>query len=379
MHPLPAFIPGRILCERFFTAAVAPILERTFPSLRYAAGRLETGSEVLGFDTPQSRDHDWGPQVTLFVAEDEYSDELRAQIRGIMADELPFEIDGYPTHFESPELDGGRVTLTRRRPISHKVRVTTARAFFQAYLGIDPLLSRELTPAEWLAIPEQHLRTVTHGPVFRDDLGELHRGRAWLQWYPRDVWLYVLAAQWRRLEQEEAFVGRCGDVGDELGSRIVAARLVRELMHLCFLMERQYAPYTKWFGSAFAQLACAPRFQPFLNAVLAASSWREREAHLASAYSTVAALHNELELTEPLAEDVSNFHTRPYMVIHGDRFSAALMDRIVEPDVRRLPRAVGSTSQWVDSTDAQWTHWYGPLRRLYGEVADLERLARISR
>ena len=214
MHALPDFIPGRILCERFFTAAVAPILERNFPSLRYAAGRLETGSEVLGFDTPQSRDHDWGPQVTLFVAEDEYSDELRAQIRGIMADELPFEIDGYPTHFESPELDGGRVTLTRRRPISHKVRVTTARAFFQAYLGIDPLVSRELTPAEWLAIPEQHLRTVTRGPVFRDDLGDLQRGRARLQWYPRDVWLYVLAAQWRRLEQEEAPVARRPQVRD---------------------------------------------------------------------------------------------------------------------------------------------------------------------
>ncbi|NTU80855.1 MAG: hypothetical protein HGA45_15995 [Chloroflexales bacterium] len=28
-------------------------------------------------------------------------------------------------------------------------------------------------------------------------------------------------------------------------------------MGLCFLIERHYAPYPKWFGSAFQRLACA--------------------------------------------------------------------------------------------------------------------------
>jgi hypothetical protein len=373
---LPDFIPGRLLSERFFIRAVAPILERQFPTLRYAAGRLGTGSEVLGFDTPQSRDHDWGPQVMLFIDDDQFSDDLQAHIREVMAHELPFEIDGYPTHFESPELDGGRMAPTNQRPITHKVCVTTARSFFLGYLGLDPLLSRDLTPAEWLAIPEQHLRTVTHGPVFWDDLGELARVRTRLHWYPRDLWLYVLAAQWRRIEQEQAFVGRCGEVGDELGSRIVAARLVRELMHLCLLMERQYSPYSKWFGSAFARLGCGPKLQPVLGNVLAARTWRERETQLAAGYAVVATMHNALELTEPLPVEVSSFHNRPYLVIHGDRFHKALMERITDPEVKRLPRAVGSTSQWVDSTDAQWTHWYGPLRRVYGEVAGLERLWR---
>jgi hypothetical protein len=371
---LPDFISGRLLSERFFTRAVAPILARHFPDMRCAAGRLGTGSEILGFDTPQSRDHDWGPQVTLFVDEVQFSTNLQVHIRDIMANELPFEIDGYPTHFATPEVDGGRLTATDRRPISHKVRATTARSFFLDYLGIDPLLTRDLTPTEWLAIPEQHLRTVTRGPVFHDDLGELERARARLAWYPRDVWVYLLAAQWRRIEQEEAFVGRCGDVGDELGSRVVAARLVREVMHLCFLMERQYAPYSKWFGSAFAQLACAPQLQPILSKVLGATTWREREAQLAAAYTLVATMHNALQLTEPLPAEVSSFHNRPYQVIHADRFWKALTARITDAEVRRLPRAVGSTSQWLDSTDAQWKHWYGPLRRLYLEVAELEQL-----
>jgi len=42
----------------------------------------------------------------------------------------------------------------------------------------------------------------------------------------------VLACQWRRISQEEPFVGRCDEVVDELGSAVVAARLVRDLMRL---------------------------------------------------------------------------------------------------------------------------------------------------
>lgn len=69
--------------------------------------------------------------------------------------------------------------------------------------------------------------------------------RRLLAWYPRDVWLWLLAGQWDRLAQEEAFVGRAAQVGDDLGSRIVAARQVRELMRLCLLLASRYTPYAK--------------------------------------------------------------------------------------------------------------------------------------
>ncbi|HEU0299458.1 MAG TPA: hypothetical protein VFR37_08395, partial [Longimicrobium sp.] len=64
---MPEFIPGLELSRLFFVEAVRPLLDAAFPGLRYAAGLLGSGSDVLGFDTEMSRDHDWGPRVDLFL------------------------------------------------------------------------------------------------------------------------------------------------------------------------------------------------------------------------------------------------------------------------------------------------------------------------
>jgi hypothetical protein len=186
-----------------------------------------------------------------------------------------------------------------------------------------------------------------------------------LRWYPDDVWRYLLAAQWRRIEQEEAFPGRCAEVGDELGSRVVAARMVREVMHLAFLLERQYMPYAKWLGTAFSRLACAGLLEPSLLGALGATDWPERERHLSAAYETVARMQNGLGLSEPVADSVSPFYGRPFQVIHGDRFAAALRAAISDAAVKRLPPNPGNTTQWVDSTDMLHGRWFAPLRALY--------------
>ena len=72
-------------------------------------------------------------------------------------------------------------------------------------------------------------------------------------------------------------------------------------MGLCFLMERQYAPYPKWFGTAFARLACAGELSPTLLKPLRAKTWQQREAALTAAYEHLAAMHNALQITEPLS------------------------------------------------------------------------------
>ncbi len=61
-------------------------------------------------------------------------------------------------------------------------------------------------------------------------------------------------------------MGRTAEKGDELGSQLVAARIVRDLVRLCFLLERRYPPYMKWLGSAFARLESAADIGPALDA-----------------------------------------------------------------------------------------------------------------
>ena len=70
-------------------------------------------------------------------------------------------------------------------------------------------------------------------------------GAAELAYYPHSVWLYLVAAQWARIGQLEAFVGRAGEVGADTASRLICAQLVHDVMRLAFLLERTYAPYAK--------------------------------------------------------------------------------------------------------------------------------------
>ncbi len=138
-------------------------------------------------------------------------------------------------------------------------------------------------------------------------------------------------------------MGRCGDVGDELGSRLVAAHQVRELMRLVFLLSRVYPPYAKWFGSAFSRLDLAAEFEPPLARVLAATDWRSREDALNAAYAAVGAMHNAASLTPPIDLAVRPFHERPYRILDVGRFATALDATHSIGDVMS-----GAAWQWID-------------------------------
>ena len=343
------FTPGLQLSGFLYEEAVRPILASHFPGLLYSAGRIGAGSEVLGFDTPQSMDHDWGPKLQLFLAESDF-EPLLNRIEGVLRQELPASIHGIPIDLawaRSSEASHGPAVGD---PAHHGVSLHTLHSFLKQGYNIDP--TAELTPADWLSVPQQHLRSLVSGAVFTDGLGLLEPLRTRLRWYPHDLWLYQLAAQWQRISQEEPFMGRCGQAGDELGSRLVAARLVRDMVRLGFLMERQYAPYIKWLGTAFNQLKCARTLAPLFEQILKAGYWQEREAPLVEALETMAAAHNRLGLTTPLSARAATFHNRPFMVIQGERFAEALLQAIQSEVVRSLPIHLGSVDQFVDSTDA---------------------------
>jgi hypothetical protein len=359
------FIKGLVLSQLFFEEGVRPVMARHFPNLAYATARLDGGSDVLGFDTPRSMDHDWGPRLTLFLTETDF-DELRPAIDQALRQDLPLTIQGLPTNFSYHEDGSAVMSAIFKGPVNHYVNITTTRRFFLHYLAYDPVRLPELV--EWLTFPQQRLRTVASGRVFHDQLGQLQTIRDRLAYYPHDLWLYLLANQWGRIAQEEHFVGRAGHVGDDIGSRLLAGRLIRDLIILCFLMERQYYPYVKWMGTAFGQLACAEKLQPVFERVLRAADWPAREAQLSAAYQIVAQMHNDLRITAVLPTEVTQFYSRPYLVLHADRFAEALRAIIADPAVRALPSNLGSIDQFVDSTDVlSYPEWFSRLRPLYAE------------
>ena len=301
---------GRELSRRFYEEQVRPVLHSGHPDLPYSAALLGRGSEVLGFDDKMSRDHNWEPRVLLFLREDDYTRHGEA-VQLSLRDALPARFAGYPTQFS----------------------LSTLRTFLQEHLDLD--VDGAIEARDWLTLPEQRLRMVTAGAVYNDEVGlQVLRDR--LAYYPHDVWLYLLIAAWWRVHPEANLMGRAGSVGDELGSGVIASQLVHDLMHLCFLMEKQYAPYSKWFGTAFSRLECGPALAPVLQSVLKADTWSQRQDALAAAYQHVAALHNTLEITPPVQIEMAQLWNRPFTVPWGN-FPGMLRAQITDPAVRASP------------------------------------------
>lgn len=303
---MAAFMSGIELCRRFYHDAVRPILDSEFSGLPHSAALLGRGSEVLGFDDEMSGDHNWEPRVLVFLEPGEHGDAVNEALRR----RVPEQFGNRPTTFQ----------------------VATLRSFILDHLDVD--LDQNIAAPDWLTFPEHRILMLTAGAVYHDEVG-LQVVRDRFAYYPRDVWLYLLVTGWRRIHPEANIVGRIGYVGDELGSTLVGARLVTDIMRLCFLMEKQYAPYSKWFGTAFSRLACAEELSPILWRVVRAESWQEREKVLKAAYEKLAAMHNALDITEPVATEPYQMWNRPFTVLYGD-FPSVIRAQIQDPAVQRI-------------------------------------------
>jgi hypothetical protein len=364
---MPEFMPALELNRRFYFECVRPALDHHFPNLEHAAALIGYGSEVLGFDTAMSMDHNWYPRVYLFVQEKDRK--FISPIREMLSRELPHEFLGFPVDsVESPDEPGTRWMESKSEgSVEHMVATLTLRDFAMDNLVWD--ISHPLSPIDWLTLTSQVLRTMTAGAVYHDNVGELTRFRETLAWYPRDVWLYLMASIWDRIGQEEHLMPRAGFVGDELGSAIIGSRLVRDIMSLCFLMEKQYAPYPKWFGSAFNQLECAEELSPILWEAQRAATWEERENPLCRAYEILVKRHNSLNIIEPNPAQVSNFHGRPFLVIHGDVVARSIARQITDPEIKRITAKgfIGGIDQWSDNSElrSNLSQWRNGVRNIY--------------
>ena len=333
------FIKGLDLCETFFHEAAKPIIKKHYPTLRFSAGLLGYGSDVLGYDDAVSTDHMWGPRFYLFLEEKDIS--LSSGLLSLFEKELPFEHRGFSVNFSAPA--GKKNPMRCAEPItsgrvSPLLWISTIEGFIKEYLGILPK-----TPLEWLSVSEHRLLGFTSGKLFVDDLG-LSGIRKSLSFYPKDVKLYLIASQWALLSEEQAFVKRCGDRSDEIGSRLICARMIERLLRLCFLYENTYAPYSKWFGTAFSELSIAFPVQKECEKALSAVSVKDREEHLVRAQLLLSEIHNASCLTEKMEIQVQNYHERDIRVIFPEKISEKVQEHILDPSLKNYP-LIGSVSQ----------------------------------
>ncbi len=336
---------GIELSRRFYRELVRPWLANAAPGLPHAAALLGYGSELLGFDDAMSQDHNWGPRVQVFVDETAFAT-VADSLVAAFADAAPATFLGHPIGMANrphpaPHSQGAR------GDIRHGFEVWTLDHALAFWVGLRPGEPRD--NLDWLGLAEQRLIAFTAGALFHDDDGRLTGERERLSRFPRDVRLYKLAGQWRRLAEEQPFVGRNGVSGDERGSRVIAARLVRDLMRLAFLIEGRYAPYSKWFGTAFAALPCAADIGRRLDAVLDAGDWRTRDAALAEAALALGELQLACGVPGAIAPRIERFHERPFSVVNSEAMIAALMAAIDDAALRALP-VIGGLDQVTDST-----------------------------
>lgn len=358
------FVPGRELSEGFFRDVAQPILRDHFPHLKYSAGFLGYGSDVLGYDDETSTDHMWGPRFYLFLGETDSA--LKPEIEAVFARKLPYTYRGYSVNFSAPDPNDGGVRhaeMIDAGEVSPLIFYYTVDGFLTEYLGVTDLTGMDAL--DWLATSEHRLLGLSQSRFFVDDLGFAQR-LASIMFYPEDVARYLIASQWSLIGEEQAFVTRTGARGDEIGARVIAARMVERLMRLCFLYCGHYAPYSKWFGTAFSRLDIDGAIRNEFAATLAANDVASREAHLVAAQLLVVELHNQSGYLPPLSAQAQTYFSRPIQVIRADAIAGAIAEQLAGSPLAPLP-LIGTLSQFGNFTAIS----DGPVhrhavRRLYG-------------
>ncbi len=253
------------LSRKFYTEAVEPIIRKAFPNLKYTAGLIDYGSDVLGYDTNVSQDHQWGPRLSIFLSEEDIC-VVSEKLDKVLSEKLPPTFYGFSTSFSGTKEDYIRhMEISQEGNIKHIIRIHTLEEFFMQHLGLN--INDKLDNFNWLLFPQQRLLTIRKGQLFHDDLNA-NEIKQKLDYYPKDIWYYLMACEWNKINTEEAFVGRCGDVNDDIGSRLIASRIIQSIMSICFLQEKKYMPYSKWFGTAFNELKSAKRLNKVFKSVL---------------------------------------------------------------------------------------------------------------
>lgn len=225
-------VKGLKIAKDFFLNWGLPFLEKEFPDLigRIAAGRFG-GSDVIGGDDWISRDHNWGPQFSLFLSAGDYhkyaevlSDKMNrnapakwqgyrvdgAGDKNVLVENVPHWIEGGIGFTALPQSDRDWGIIVRRRELGGSVEARESALYF-----------------------------FKHGALWLDNNKEFAQWRKALERYPEEVWFARLGEECFRLWQygEYNFIQRIAKRGDPIAISMCLGKFAEGVMRIILLLE----------------------------------------------------------------------------------------------------------------------------------------------
>jgi hypothetical protein len=337
------FIKGLELNKGFYFDIVKPLLEKNYPNLDYSATLLGYGSDVIGFDTEISMDHNWGPRLQLFIDDTNMISELN----DFFSLELPFQYNGFSVNFTKPGYDGTiRMEHTNEKPINHLIEITTFEDYLKNRYSLDKII--HFTQKDWLKCSDQNLVEITSGEVYYDGLDKITKTRTELKFYPPDICKLRMAVLWDYIWNKEAFVGRNIALDDYIGLKLNVSRIVNYLMKILFYLEKKYIPYCKWFGSMFKTLTAYNNVNSMILNIIKENEPKKMEEYLCVLYEAVIERHNQNTELPHLDNKTRNFFNRPYKVIFAENIVEEIKNSIKDEDIKKTDLRTYGTDIIID-------------------------------
>lgn len=226
--------------SRHFFFACRDEIRLAFPNLyeRMAIGLIGHGSQCMGFDDPISQDHDWGPQFCVFLNKHDCLAH-GASVQAFLEEALPDEFQGFGVSWDA--------RIPRERS-----GVLCTEDWFHEQLGVHVPFS---SVTDWLSTSDPRLLWVTNGEIWHDPLGQVTKLRQDLGYYPPEVWLKKVVNKCLLVQVLGPYqISRAIEREETLLPFMTRTYFVREVLHLVFLLNYQYAPFFKWLLRSFKQL-----------------------------------------------------------------------------------------------------------------------------
>ncbi len=312
---------GLALCRGYYEDCVAPMIKDRFPAYadRIAAGLVGEGSDCFGWDDAISRDHDWGPDVCLWVTRETWDE---------IGEALTEAYEGLPLEYR------GLVRTKSARGAGRR-GVQTIQAFYSRLLGENAWERPEEAKRgmDWRGADDASLAAATNGEVFWDPEGIFSKVRLFLsEGCPEEIRFLKLAQSAALFSQAGQYnYARVCKRGDEVTPRLLWGECLKEAMKLAHFAEGRFAPHDKWLWKSLCGL---PGCRKVAELVLAAAKGRAEDFPR----------HAE-ELAQALAAKLYEkgfiSDTDPYLDAHTEellmksRFSSQTDVELVE-DIARL-------------------------------------------